>query len=170
MAFVTKTLGKGIFISKLNEQWQRKIWFLSICGHVNNMHTTKFVYHTEVRNEKQFLLLFICIFLYGLNIDTSELLTTDKHFSLRVDSLYLLIFPFQRTISFYCFYFTNKNIDILLISTVTLPVTTVFLARFGFFFNFFWLHCMAFEILVPRPVEAQSLNTGPPGKSLHFFF
>lgn len=98
------------------------------------MHTTKFVYHTEVRNEKQFLLLFICIFLYGLNIDTSELLTTDKHFSLRFDSLYLLIFPFQRTISFYCFYFTNKNIDILLISTVTLPVTTVFLARFFFFF------------------------------------
>lgn len=29
---------------------------------------------------------------------------------------------------------------------------------------------MAFEILVTRPVEVQSLNTGPPRKSLHFFF
>ena len=29
---------------------------------------------------------------------------------------------------------------------------------------------MAFEILVTRPVEVQSLNIGPPRKSLHFFF
>ena len=69
MAFVTKTLGKGIFISKLNEQWQRKIWFLSICGHVNNMHTVTFMFYTEVRNEKQFLLL--CIYTFFSNLKFS---------------------------------------------------------------------------------------------------
>lgn len=114
--------------------------------------------------------LFICIFLYGLNIDTSELLTTDKRFSLQFDSLYLLIFPFQlyELCPFIVFILLIKHRHFTNIYCDTSSHNCISIQFFSF--NSFWLHCMALEILVPRPVEAQSLNTGPPGKSLHFFF